>query len=364
MASVAASEKSFHSMRSQDKAFDRHLRLREGMFDLGPSESYQRPVYNALLDPVMGEFFDRGGRRRHLEKAKMVNEYGELNDDRKMYEEWYREVRKAKEEEREFEKEIRDEIAERRRAVAVRKNQDIEERRLNRINEIREDHRQRVHRIRQAAAKRLEKYTGPGNFWLAFKAANAFTSMLNKDGKGGRKPWEEPDWEDRAVRMIQRCWRGKIARRIAEEKRREKEEKDRKRYEMRARAMAAAGPGYAAPKLVTQNSFKADEAFKEGTASTVTVPPNRTASGHLMGIGGASQKGGRALEDMSPLEAYTLEDRKKIVKIQAAARARKAKTETEALRQKKNGGTGRMMHRPRFDKDNRVVSENGPYAYV
>jgi hypothetical protein len=38
---------------------------------------------------------------------------------------------------------------------------------------------------------------------------------------------------------------------------------------------------------------------------------------------------------MSPLEAYTLEDRKAIIKIQSAARARKAKMEVEALRLEK-----------------------------
>ena len=74
--SFAGSEKSFASLRSQDKNFDRYLRIREGTFELGPSESYQRPVYNALLDPVMGEYFDRGGRRRHLVKSKLVRERG------------------------------------------------------------------------------------------------------------------------------------------------------------------------------------------------------------------------------------------------------------------------------------------------
>ena len=72
--SFLGSEKSYHSLRSQDKEFDRYLRIREGTFDLGPSESYKRPEYNALLDPVMGEYFDRGGRRRHLVKSKLVRE--------------------------------------------------------------------------------------------------------------------------------------------------------------------------------------------------------------------------------------------------------------------------------------------------
>jgi hypothetical protein len=46
---LRGSEKSFSSLRSEDRTFDRYLRIREGTFELGPSESYQRPVYNALL---------------------------------------------------------------------------------------------------------------------------------------------------------------------------------------------------------------------------------------------------------------------------------------------------------------------------
>jgi hypothetical protein len=34
------------------------------MFDNQPAESFHLPNYNALTDPVMGEYFDRGGRRR------------------------------------------------------------------------------------------------------------------------------------------------------------------------------------------------------------------------------------------------------------------------------------------------------------
>jgi hypothetical protein len=169
----------------------------------------------------MGEYFDRGGRRRHLVKTKMVNEFGELNDDQKFKELHYQDVRKAKEEAKEFDLEIRDELTERKKAVKVIANQSIEERRLSRINQIREDHRERVNRIRQVAMKRLEKYTGPGNFWLAYKAANAFASLLkDKDGNSGPKPWELPEWEEKAVRIIQNCWRGKMARRMVEEKKR------------------------------------------------------------------------------------------------------------------------------------------------
>jgi hypothetical protein len=64
-----------------------------------------------------------------------------------------------------------------------------------------EDHRERIGRIRQVSMKRLEKYTGPGNFWLAFKTANAFTSLLKKQRKG-KKPWDDPAWEERAVVMV------------------------------------------------------------------------------------------------------------------------------------------------------------------
>ena len=39
---------------------------------------------------------------------------------------------------------------------------------------------------------------------------------------------------------------------------------------------------------------------------------------------------------MSPLEAYTMEDRKAIVKIQSAARARKARGEVNERRRLKN----------------------------
>lgn len=337
VASMVGSEKSFTSLRREDKAFDRYLRIREGTFDLGPSESYQRPVYNALLDPVMGEYFDRGGRRRHLVKSKMVNEYGELNGDRKFYELHYREVRQEKEKEQAFDREIRDELSERHKAVMVRTNQNVEERRLNRINEIREDHRERVNRIRQVAMKRLEKYSGPGNFWLAYKAADAFASLLKREGGGGggQKPWEEPGWEDRAVRMIQSCWRARVARRVVEEKKRVKAEEEAERNAraaaMKARAARAAGGAYKSPSLVTHGSFKKSEAFKQGSASMLQGSPTRTASGKLIGLGPAG-KGGRALEDMSPLEAYTLEDRKNIIRIQAAARARKAKKEVTAIR--------------------------------
>ena len=93
----------------------------------------------------------------------------------------------------------------------------------------------------------------------------------DEDGDGGKKPWDEPDWEDRAVRMIQNCWRGKIARRVVEEKKRAQEEKERKKQEMKARATAAAGPGYVPPSLVSQGSFKKGEAFKEGSASKLKV---------------------------------------------------------------------------------------------
>ena len=53
-----------------------------------------------------------------------------------------------------------------------------------RITEIRAEHRERVSRIRQVSAKRLEKYTGPGNFWLAFKSVNVFASLLNDKRRG------------------------------------------------------------------------------------------------------------------------------------------------------------------------------------
>lgn len=334
--SFAGSERSFESLRSEDKQFDRYLRIREGTFDLGPSEGYKRPVYNALLDPVMGEYFDRGGRHRHLLKTKLVNEFGELNDDRKLKELHHREMRMEKEAAKEFEHEIRDELSERRKAVKMQQNRSLEERRLKRIHEIREDHRERVHRIRQTAMKRLEKYTGPGNFWLAYKAASAFTSLLKKKDGGGYKPWEEPDWEERAARMIQNCWRGKIARRVMAEKKREKEQRERRTNDMKARAAAAAGESHpvAPPTLVSKGSFKKSEAFKERGAGALTRDAPRSASGRLLGTGGAAQ-GGRALEDMSPLEAYTLEDRRAIVRIQAAARARRARGEVAAMRREK-----------------------------
>ena len=278
-----------------------------------------------------------------------MNEFGELVDDRKWKEIHYQEVRREKIEAKEFDIEIRDELAERRKAVKVRENQSIEERRLERIHEIREDHRERVNRIRQTAMKRLEKYTGPGNFWLAYKAADAFASLLKdkNGGDGGKKPWDEPDWEDRAVRLIQNCWRGKIARRVVAQKKAEQEEKERKKEEMRSRAAAAAGPGYVAPSLVSGGTFDKNEAFKEGSGRNLKAPPQRTASGHLMGIsgggGGSPAQGGRALEDMSPLEAYTLEDRKAIIKIQAAARARKARGEVDALRVKKKKNDAKVQ---------------------
>ena len=58
------SERSSSSVHNASRQFKRHLRLREGMFDNQPAESFHLPNYNALTDPVMGEYFDRGGRRR------------------------------------------------------------------------------------------------------------------------------------------------------------------------------------------------------------------------------------------------------------------------------------------------------------
>mmetsp|Transcript_18420 Transcript_18420/g.45870 ORF Transcript_18420/g.45870 Transcript_18420/m.45870 type:complete len:564 (-) Transcript_18420:514-2205(-) len=332
MASSAGSEtQSLFSLRRQDKRLHRALRIREGTFVLEASESYRRPEYNALLDPMMGEYFDRGGRRRFLVKTKLVNQYGELNDVQKWKELHYQEIRKEKEAEKVFDAEIQEELSERRKAVAVRKNQLVEERRLIHIEDIREDHRERIGRIRQVSMKRLEKYTGPGNFWLAFKTANAFTSLLKKQRKG-KKPWDDPAWEERAVVMIQRMWRGKVARRLEEAEAAKKAEKLRQKSARTARAQAAAGPGYSTPLLVSSGSFDTSEAFEQGSAR------RGLKLDKLAGLAEETvRQGGRALEDLSPLLSYSVEDRKRIVKIQAAARARKARVEVNAIRLRQKG---------------------------
>ena len=61
------------------------------------------------------------------------------------------------------------------------------------------------------------------------------------------------------------------------------EEKQQKKDAMKARATAAAGPGYVAPSLVSSSGSR--EGFKEGSASKLKQPPTRTASGKLMGVG-------------------------------------------------------------------------------